>query len=164
MGSRRSSTDSALRFSASSACPIMFVVDAGVNRPPENPLASASEGWLLGSAEFAERIKRLMKLPKYCDEVPAARRLQSVAFGRPRGNGRPLWRGRRQLCTKHSKRRSREIAAWLAHTDCVRSLPGRAEAAMQQSVKLKREVEHLRDRIRDGTRGPISQKKHEKRV
>ena len=56
----------------------MFVVDAGVNRPPENPLASASEGWLLGSAEFAERIKRLMKLPKYCDEVPAARRLQGV--------------------------------------------------------------------------------------
>ena len=48
----------------------MFVVDAGVNRPPENPLASASEGWLLGSAEFAERIKRLMKLPKYRDEVP----------------------------------------------------------------------------------------------
>ncbi len=77
---------------------------------------------------------------------------------------------------------SRDIAAWLArrltvatlrelvepfglgHPDSVRSLLGRAEAAMQQSVKLRREVEHLRDRIRDGTQFPINQKKHEKRV
>ena len=60
---------------------------------------------------------------------------------------------------KYSKRRSRDIAAWLArrltvatlrelvepfglgHPDSVRSLLGRAEAAMQRSVKLRKDVE-----------------------
>ena len=66
---------------------------------------------------------------------------------------------------KHSKQRSRDVAAWLArrvtvvtlrelaepfglrHPDSVRGLLGRAEVAMNGSAKLRKEVEQLRREI-----------------
>ena len=69
------------------------------------------------------------------------------------------------FATKHSKQRSRDVAAWLArrltvatlrelaepfglgHPDSVRGLLGRAEATMKQLAKLRKEVEQLRREI-----------------
>jgi REP element-mobilizing transposase RayT len=42
-------------------------VDARINHPPQNPFRAAIDGWLVGSPESADRIKRLMKSPT--DEV-----------------------------------------------------------------------------------------------
>ena len=53
-------------------------VDGGVDKPFQNPLARAIDGWLVGSRQFAQRIKNRMKSPQYADEVPAARRLNSI--------------------------------------------------------------------------------------
>ena len=53
-------------------------VESGITTPPENPLAAATEGWLLGSPKFVERIKQLVKSPNYQDEVPMARRMTGV--------------------------------------------------------------------------------------
>ena len=82
---------------------------------------------------------------------------------------------------KHSKQSSRDVAAWLArrltvatlrelaepfglrHPDSVRGLLGRAEAAMNGSAKLRKEVEQLRREIQHHTRSTPSTrgKKHE---
>ena len=53
-------------------------IEAGIASPPEHPLAQAIEGWLLGSLEFVERIKRQVESPGYHDEVPTARRIAGV--------------------------------------------------------------------------------------
>ena len=122
---------------------------------------------------------------QYRDEVPAARRL----------SGLPLAVVLEQtadhfgvevasFARKHSKQPSRDVAAWLArrltvatlrdlvepfglgHPDSVRGLLGRAEAAMNKSVKFRKEVEQLRDHFRDATDRPPADhhKKHEQRV
>jgi hypothetical protein len=87
----------------------------GVDRPPENPLANAIEGWLVGCQAFIEPIHRLMKLPKYRDEVPAARRLTGVPLQKvlqrtADHHGVDV----ASLARKHRKQQSRDVAACLA--------------------------------------------------
>ena len=84
---------------------------------------------------------------------------------------------------KHSKQQSRDVAAWLArrltvatlrelaepfglgNPDSVRNLLGRAEAAMGQPAKLRKEVEKLRRQIQQRpSKPPRRLKKNEKRV
>jgi REP element-mobilizing transposase RayT len=141
-------------------------VEAGVAAPPENPFATAVEGWLLGSQEFIERIKRQVKPPKYRDEVPIARRiaglpLKDVLEQTAAHYGVTL----SSFAGKRSGQLSRDVAAWLArrltvatlrelakpfglgHPDSVRGLLNRAEAAMQRSAKIRKEVERLRRKL-----------------
>lgn len=138
-------------------------VEAGVASPPENPLAGATEGWLLGSQEFVERVKRRVRSPKYRDEVPAARRiaglpLQAVLERTATHYGVTV----SSFAGKRTGQLSRDIAAWLArhltvatlrelaepfglgHPDSVRGLLNRAEAAMQASPRIRKEVDRLR--------------------
>ena len=81
---------------------------------------------------------------------------------------------------QHSKQRSQDVAAWLArrltvatlrelvepfglrHPDSVRGLLVRAEAAMNGSAKLRKEVEQLRREIQHQTRSapPTHRKKN----
>ncbi len=152
-------------------------VDAGVDHPPENPLATAIEGWLLGSQEFVARMKHLVKSPKYGDEVPAARRLAGISLSEVlKQTADHFGVDMTSFARKHNRQQSRDIAAWLArrltvatlreltgpfglgHPDSVRSLLNRAEAAISGSAKLCKEVEQLRREIQHGTI------KHEKRV
>ena len=53
-------------------------VDAGLAKPPANPFQEAVHGWLLGSQQFIDRIRRLMKEPKHRDELPSACRLANL--------------------------------------------------------------------------------------
>jgi hypothetical protein len=157
-------------------------VDAGIDHPPQNPFATAIEGWLVGSQQFVERIKRLMKSPKYRDEVPMARRLAGVPLAEVlEQTAEHYGIDVASFSRKHSKQQSRDIAAWLArrltvatlrelmepfglgHPDSVRGLLGRAEAVMHESPKLRKEVEQLRHQIRHGTESTLPTK-HEKRV
>ena len=90
-------------------------VEAGVDTPPENPLFKATGGWLLGSQAFVERIKGLMKNPKYADEVPLARRLSSVPLEDVLQVVADHYRVEpASFAVKHSKESSRDVAAWLA--------------------------------------------------
>ena len=50
-------------------------VESGMDDPPTNPFEHAREGWLLGSDQFVDRVKRMMKNPRQPDQVPQARRL-----------------------------------------------------------------------------------------
>jgi hypothetical protein len=152
-------------------------VDAGVDHPPDNPLATAIEGWLAGSQEFVARIKHLIESPKYGDEVPAARRLAGISLPEVlQQTADHFGVEMTSFARKHSRQQSRDIAAWLArrltvatlreltgpfglgHPDSVRSLLNRAEAAISGSTKLSKEVEQLRREIQHGAI------KHEKRV
>ena len=141
-------------------------VEAGVVVPPENPLAEAVEGWLLGSHEFVDRIKRLVKRPQHVDEVPAARRLASASLAEAlRVAAVHYGVDSASFSQKHSKLLARDLAAWLArrttaatlrelappfgltHPDSVRNLLHRADAAIARSAKLRKEVERLRQSI-----------------
>jgi len=141
-------------------------VESGVDQPPENPLANAIEGWLVGSQQFADQIKRLAKSPKYSDEVPTARRLAGVPLsGVLEHTANYYGVDVASFSRKHNKHPSRDVAAWLArrltvatlrelsepfglgHPDSVRGLLGRAERAMSGSVKFRNQVEQLRRAI-----------------
>ncbi len=145
-------------------------VDAGMDQPTENPFATAIEGWLVGSQQFVERIKRLMKSPTHGDEVPTARRLAGVRLSDVLEQTAEYYGvDVASFARKHSKQGSRDVAAWLArrltvatlremtepfglrHPDSVRGLLGRAEAAMNGSAKLRKEVEQLRREIQHQT-------------
>jgi REP element-mobilizing transposase RayT len=138
-------------------------VNRGVATPPENPLNAAVEGWLLGSREFVDRIKRLAKAPKHGDEVPSARRLSSLPLGDVLGAVADHYGvAASSFAKKHNTEVSRDVAAWLArrltvatlrelaepfglgHPDSVRNLIRRAEQAMKRCSRLRKEVEDLR--------------------
>ncbi len=53
-------------------------VEEGLKAPLESPAAKAAHGWLLGSKDFVDRIREEMKSPRFADEVPQARSLNSV--------------------------------------------------------------------------------------
>ena len=159
-------------------------VDAGVAASPENPLATAVAGWLVGSPQFVKRIKRLMKSPKHRDQVPRARRIGGLPLEDVLKRTADHYRVEvASFAWKHSKEPSRDVAAWLArrltvatlrelvepfglgHPDSVGNLLGRAEAAMKQSAKLRKEVEQLRRDLQErAQRQPRHAKKGEKRV
>ena len=141
-------------------------VDEGVNKPAQNPLASAIDGWLIGSPQFAQRIQKMMESPKYADEVPAARRLNSLLLPEVLEQTADYFDVEvASFARKHSKQQSRDVAAWLArrlttatlreltdpfglgHPDSVRSLLNRAAAAMDRSAKFRKEVNELRQKI-----------------
>jgi len=148
-------------------------VEAGVDMPPQNPLSEATGGWLLGSQAFVERIKGLMKNPKYVDEVPLARRLSGIPLESLLQAVADHYRiDPASFLVKHSKETSRDVAAWLArrvttatlrelsspfglgHPDSVRNLIRRTEQAMQKSRTFRKEVEQLLREIqgKDGNR------------
>ena len=141
-------------------------VEAGVVAAPENPSAAAVEGWLLGSPEFIERIKREVKSPKYREEVPAARRIAGLSWKDVLEQTADHYGvSVSSFASKRTGQLSRDVAAWLArrltvatrrelaepvglgHPDSVRSLLNRAEAAMQRSPNIRNEVERLRQKL-----------------
>jgi REP element-mobilizing transposase RayT len=143
-------------------------VDAGIVKPPANPLADAVEGWLLGGREFVERIKRQLRSPKYGDEVPSARRLVTLPLAEVLSQTAAHYGVEpASFATKHSKELSRDVAAWLArrltvatlrelaepfglrHPDSVRGLVQRTEKAMARSPQLRRQIEQLKKQLQD---------------
>jgi hypothetical protein len=98
-------------------------VDAGVDHPPENPLATAIEGWLVGSQEFVARITHLIKSPKHGDEVPAARPLAGISLSEVlKQTADHFGFDMTSFARKHNRQQSRDIAAWLARRLTVATL------------------------------------------
>ncbi|MBN1854122.1 MAG: transposase [Pirellulales bacterium] len=136
---------------------------SGLENPHENPLAAAVDGWLLGSREFVERIKRLAKEPTHHDEVPLARRLRGI----PLVDVLLATASHFEVdMTVFTEQRNallcRDVAAWLArrlttltmrelagsfglrHPDSVANLTRRADRAMKKSPRLRNEVDAIR--------------------
>jgi chromosomal replication initiation ATPase DnaA len=137
---------------------------AGVANPPANPLAAAVDGWLLGGRAFVERIKRLAKEPVHRDEVPLARRLNSLPLADVLEAAASHFEVEpAAFAQKRSALLARDLAAWLArrlttstlrelagpfglnHPDSVANLTRRAERALKKSPRLRKEVEAIRN-------------------
>ena len=138
-------------------------VESGCSAPPENPMQKAIDGWLLGSQAFVEKVRRLMKKPKFQDEVPAARRLASFAPSQVLAAVAIAYDvAQETFAVKHNKAVSRDIAALLArrlttatlrelselfglgHPDSVRNLIRRAEKSVENSLAVRKKVEAIR--------------------
>lgn len=143
-------------------------VDAGISDPPKNPLAEAVNGWILGCEEFVNRIKRQVTSPTYQDEVPAWRPLDSLSVDDVLdATASHFDASRESFRRKRSGEVSRDIAAWVArrtttatlrelstafglgHPDSVHELIKRADRALTESPKLRREVELLIQTLRN---------------
>ena len=137
-------------------------VESGIEQPPENPLAAALEGWLLGSEEFLKRMKNLLSKPGQIDQVPKARKLSSLNATEvisivAKYFGTTV----ESFQTRRSKSVERDIAAWMAHRrttstlrelsvafglhhpDSVSNLIRRAEAVIDQSAKVANQIKQL---------------------
>jgi putative transposase len=138
-------------------------VERGLTEPLENPFRDATQGWLLGSSDFVEKIRvRVVQAGRH-DELPAARRLSAVdlvkvqsAVAAHYGVDPETFRDPRR------KSISRDVAAWLSrqltsctlrelaaefgvgHPDSVRNLTRRVDRAMPDSSKLRQDVAAIR--------------------
>jgi hypothetical protein len=142
-------------------------VEAGLRKPPANPLKEAWDGWLLGSEEFVKKIKKAFSEPAQSDQVPAARRLSALeaadvisAVAAHYGVPASSYRQRRSTAA------GRDLAAYLAHRrttatlrqlaepfglghpDSVSNLIRRAERQLAASPKLKTIVATIDQQLR----------------
>ena len=137
-------------------------VEARIEEPPESPLSSALEGWLLGSEAFLKRMKSLLAKPRQMDQVPRARRLSSIKASEAISIVAEYFETTvESFQTRRAASLARDIAAWMAHrrtTSTLRELSGafglrhpdsvsnlirRAEAAIGQSAKVANQIKHL---------------------
>jgi putative transposase len=141
-------------------------VEAGLAEPPANPLRDAAHGWLLGTRQFVERMRNRMKGPKYQDEVPAARRLANLSPDTVIATVAEFYATTPQAFRcRRSGQQSRDVAAWLAHRLTAATLreltepfglnhPGslsnlirRADRAVVQSPRLRKDIATIRKRL-----------------
>jgi REP element-mobilizing transposase RayT len=136
-------------------------VESGLSQPPVDPFAAATEGWLLGSQDFVDRVKRLVEKPRQLDQVRQARQLlltsrnvlEAVAdyFGvfpgayagrRSKATGRDL---AAYLAHRHTTATLRELSGLfgLTHPDSVRNLTRRAEQALANSPRLRADLKAI---------------------
>jgi putative transposase len=146
-------------------------VERGLTLPPQNPFRSAAHGWLLGSAEFVDKIRAKVGHSRHNDQRPAARRLSAVDLVRIQsavaahyGVDPQTFRNRRDRSV------SRDVAAWLSrqltsctlrelaavfglgHADSVRNLTRRVDRALLDSGKLRRDIAAIRQQLLDTER------------
>ena len=141
-------------------------VEAGLAEPPENPLAKAVQGWLLGSAAFVQRIREQLEGPVHEDQVPAARRLRNVDPERVldvvAGHYGISVEAFRQ---RHNGSQARDVAAWLArrlttatlrelavafglnHPDSVNNLVRRIDRRLVASRELRERIEGIHETL-----------------
>jgi REP element-mobilizing transposase RayT len=141
-------------------------VEAGLAKPPDNPFRDAVHGWLLGSQEFVDRIKRLMKEPTHRDEVPSARRLANLPVESVIAAVADYYETTPEaFCRRRSTAPGRDLAAWLArrltgatlrdlaepfglgHPDSVSNLVRRANEAIDKSKRLRQDVKAIRKHL-----------------
>lgn len=139
-------------------------VESGIEKPPENPLPTALEGWLLGSEAFLKQMKSLLSKPRQIDQVPNARRLSSLdasevisIVAQYFGTTVESFQIRRTASL------DRDIAAWMAHRhttatlrelsgafglrhpDSVSNLIRRAETAIGESTNAANQIKNLEE-------------------
>ena len=149
-------------------------VEQGLKQPPENPLASAAHGWLLGGKDFVERIRGEMKGPRFADEVPRARALAAIdvqsvlaavtdyydvdpAILSARGNGHiaravAAWLARR-LTTATLRELSRPLG--LGRPESVSNLTRRVDRNVAKDAKLRQDLRTIESRITRQTNNKV---------
>jgi REP element-mobilizing transposase RayT len=136
----------------------------GLTTQPENPFRDATQGWLLGSPSFVDKIRdKVGQRGHHDDEVPAARRLSAVdpvmvqaAVAAHYGVDPRTFQNRRSesisrdvaawLCRQLTSCTLRELAAvfGLGHPDSVRNLTRRVDCALSDSGKLRQDITAIR--------------------
>jgi hypothetical protein len=134
-------------------------VERGLRALPENPFRDATQGWLLGSLDFVDKIRARVGHAGHHDDVPAARRLSTVDLVRVRSAVAAHYLVDPQTFrNRRSESVSRDVAAWLSrqltsctlrelaaefdlgHADSVRNLTRRVDRALPDSSKLRQEI------------------------
>lgn len=142
-------------------------VESGWKEPPDNPFGRAEQGWILGSKQYVQRVRRLVEAyPSDEQQVPKARRLKRLEAGDVLtavaafyGVSPHVFR------TKRGGERSRNAAAWLArrltqstlrelapqfglsHPESLSNLTRRVDQSLAKSPKLRREIEAIKRRL-----------------
>jgi len=141
-------------------------VQQGLTEPPESPFRDATQGWLLGSQAFVDRIRAQMKRPRFDDDVPQARRVSNLepttviatvahyygispaSFQRRRSGD-----DRRDVAAYLARRLTtttlRELAGafGLTHPGSASNLLRRAESSITKSERLQRDIVTIRQRL-----------------
>jgi REP element-mobilizing transposase RayT len=137
-------------------------VEAGMKKPPPNPLLAAWEGWLLGSEAFVKRIKHLVSVPNQPDQVPRSRRfvnlnaeevietvanyfgVESTAYAARRSTaaGRDL---AAYLAHRRTTSTLRELATFfgLTHPDSMSNLTRRAGKSIAESATARKNIKQI---------------------
>jgi hypothetical protein len=137
-------------------------VEAGLTERPENPFLQARHGWLLGGAEFIERLRHVMKSPTFPDEVPRSRRLSaldldtvlgavaehyavSTELFSNRGNAHIARAAAAWLARRHTSATLREMAPrfGLSRPESISNLTRRIDRDLARDRKLKRSITEL---------------------
>ncbi|MFV1967874.1 MAG: transposase [Pirellulaceae bacterium] len=141
-------------------------VEQGIREPPTSPFEKARYGWILGSAPFADRLRRMLLDQDEAQDVPLARLLRgldvSLVFQVVASHYGVDEAALRQR-SRHTEPRS--LAAWLAkrHTSAtlselagalglgcpqsVGNLTRRVELALPTSRKLGRTIKQLEQQL-----------------
>jgi hypothetical protein len=142
-------------------------VESGWQEPPENPFDRAEHGWILGSKQFVQRIRRLVEtFPSDEQQIPEARRLKRLETGEVLEAVADFYGVSPEVFrTKRAGERSRNVAAWLArrltqstlrelapqfglsHPESLSNLTRRVDQSLAKSPKLRREIEAINHRL-----------------
>ncbi len=136
-------------------------VESGLSQPLANPFMGAVEGWLLGSQNFVDRIKRLVEAPRQPDQVRQARQLLTNCSEVIAAVAAHYGVSPKEYAERGSTSRGRDLAAYLAHRyttatlhdfagqfglshpDSVTNLTRRAEKVMAKSRALHADLEAI---------------------
>jgi putative transposase len=142
-------------------------VEKGLRERVENPFREAADGWLLGSQEFVDRMRRQMPSPRYRDQVPLARRLACLPLAAILDAVAEHFGVAQDVFSEcHTRTDSRDIAAWLArrhttltlrelagpfglsHPDSVSNLVRRVDRVLEkQPGQLQRDIAAIRKQL-----------------
>ena len=148
-------------------------VEAGLKDPPVNPFRSAAHGWLLGSDQFVNTIRKQIRDPRNADEVPAAKRLRGLELaavlkvvaehyhvsadqlGEARRGDRTrataAWFARRYTS---ATRREISIALGLSHPDIAGNMVRRIERKRVASARLRKDLAAIEKQLVKPRTGP----------
>lgn len=149
-------------------------VQQGVDSPPESPFEKATHGWLLGGKSFVDWIRRQMKSPRFDDEVPRARTLESVDFESVFEAVCRYYKIDREILSQRGDSHiARAAAAWLSRRlttvtlrelaaplglgrpESVSNLTRRMERQLAKDPKMKKDLAKIESRLARGTKNKV---------
>ena len=140
-------------------------VESGLSQPSANPFTGGVEGWLLGSQNFVDRIKRLVEAPRQPDQVRQARQLLTNCSEVIAAVAAHYGVSPKEYAERGSTAGVRDLAAYLAHRyttatlrdlagqfglshpDSVSNLTRRAEKALAKSRALQADLETITNNL-----------------
>ncbi|NQU22945.1 MAG: transposase [Candidatus Nealsonbacteria bacterium] len=140
-------------------------VEAGIERRPENPFRRAAFGWLLGSDEFVDRLRRRLAGEPSRPAVPQQRRLSSFTTEQVFQAVADFYGVARESFSVRGGATPRAVAAWLArrlttatlgelaenlgltHYASVSNLTRKVDRQRAASQSFQRELQRLESRL-----------------